>query len=154
MNIKKINNVYFEDTIAKAILFRTADKRYGTKKNLYCIGEMKQVVVPYTISLLNILTNDKLNLYKIWKEQQLSEELSDSIYELMKQVNKFIIEKSPISHYIEWAKKEECWNMVKENIWAFDIKAPNWKRALQQAGLHKAFANAEALFYGIGKGFC
>lgn len=120
-NIKKINNVYFEDTIAKAILFRTADKRYGTKKNLYCIGEMKQVVVPYTISLLNILTNDKLNLYKIWKEQQLSEELSDSIYELMKQVNKFIIEKSPISHYIEWAKKEECWNMVKENIWAFDI---------------------------------
>ncbi|MBR2507287.1 MAG: hypothetical protein IKB70_10415, partial [Bacilli bacterium] len=28
-----------------------------------------------------------------------------------------------------------------DNIWAFDIKAPNWKRALQQAGLHKAFAN-------------
>lgn len=28
-----------------------------------------------------------------------------------------------------------------DNIWAFDIKAPNWKRALGQAGLHKAFAN-------------
>ena len=120
-NIKRINNVYFEDTIAKAILFRTADKRYGTKKNHYCIGEMKQVVVPYTISLLNILTDGKLNLYKIWKEQQLSEELSDVIYDLMRQVNKFIIEKSPVSHYIEWAKKEECWNMVKDNIWAFDI---------------------------------
>ncbi|MBQ7759981.1 MAG: hypothetical protein IJ376_02590 [Acidaminococcaceae bacterium] len=28
-----------------------------------------------------------------------------------------------------------------DNIWAFDIKAPNWKRALQQATLCKAFAN-------------
>lgn len=107
-NIKRINNVYFEDAVAKAILFRTADKRYGTKKNPYCIGETKQVVVPYTISLLNILTDGKLNLYKIWKEQQLSEELSDVIYDLMRQVNKFIIEKSPVSHYIEWAKKKNA----------------------------------------------
>ena len=28
-----------------------------------------------------------------------------------------------------------------DNIWAFDIKAPNWKRAFEQASLHKAFAN-------------
>ena len=39
----------------------------------------------------------------------------------MKQVNQFILEKSPVSHYIEWAKKEECWTKVKENTWAFDI---------------------------------
>lgn len=121
-NIKKINNVYFEDTIAKAILFRTADKRYGTKKNPYCVGEMKQVVVPYTIALLNILTEGKLNLYKIWKEQEVSMQLSDTIYYLMKQVNQFIIDESPVSHYIEWAKKEECWNKVKNHIWGFDIE--------------------------------
>ena len=45
---KKINNVYFEDAIAKCILFKNADKRYGVKPN--SIGEMKQVVVPYTLS--------------------------------------------------------------------------------------------------------
>ena len=28
-----------------------------------------------------------------------------------------------------------------DNIWAFDLKAHNWKRALQQATLYKAFAN-------------
>lgn len=28
-----------------------------------------------------------------------------------------------------------------DNIWAFDIKAPNWKRAFEQVSLHKAFAN-------------
>jgi len=121
-NIRKINNVYFEDTIAKAILFKTADSRYGTKKNPdYCIGEMKQVTVPYTISLLNKLTNGRLNLYKIWQNQSVSQSLSDLIYNLMKQVNEFILNESPVSHYIEWAKKEECWTKVKEHTWAFDI---------------------------------
>ena len=120
-NIKRINNVYFEDAIAKTILFRTADKRYGTKKNDYCIGEMKQVVVPYTISLLYIITEGKLDLYKIWKEQRISDGLSDFLYDLMVQVNAFILDESPVSHYIEWAKKEECWEKVKTNNWSYDI---------------------------------
>src|SRR5574344_913307 len=120
-NIKKINNVYFEDAIAKCILFKTAEKRYGTKLNDYNIGELRQVVVPYTLSLINILTNDKLDLYKIWKNQQISQVLSDFIYDLMKQINQFILDKSPVSHYIEWAKKEECWDKVKSNSWSFNI---------------------------------
>lgn len=118
----KINNVYFEDAVAKAILFKTAEKRYGTKKNDYCIGELRQVAVPYTISLISYLTNNKLDLYKIWKNQCLSDTLSDFIYNMMKQVNAFIIDKSPISHYIEWAKKDECWELVKQNEWSFNIE--------------------------------
>ncbi len=118
-NIKKINNVYFEDSIAKCILFKTAEKRYGVKPS--SIGEMRVVVVPYTISLLNQITNNKLDVYKIWRNQQISIELSDFMYELMKQVNQFILDKSPVSHFIEWAKKEECWDMVKNNSWNIDI---------------------------------
>jgi hypothetical protein len=120
-NTKKINNIYFEDTIAKCILFKTAEKIYGTKQNTNNIGELRQVVVPYTLSLFNILTNNKLNLYKIWINQQISVKLSDEIYNLMKQVNQFILDNSPISHYIEWAKKEVCWNMVKNNSWKFNV---------------------------------
>ena len=119
--IRHIDVAYFEDAVAKAILFKAADKRYGTKVSGNQIGELKQVVVPYTLSLLNIITNGKLDLYKIWKNQHISDALSEFIYELMKQVNKFIIEKSPVSHYIEWAKKEECWLMVKEYGWSYNI---------------------------------
>jgi len=121
-DIKSINNVYFEDTIAKAILFKTAEKRYGTRKNDYCIGELRQVAVPYTISLISFLTGNKLDLYKIWKNQSLSDTLSDFIYELMKQVNAFIIDKSPITHYIEWAKKDECWELIKQHNWIINIE--------------------------------
>ena len=119
--IRHIDVAYFEDVVAKAILFKAADKRYGTKVSGNQIGELKQVVVPYTLSLLNLITEGKLDLYKIWKNQRISNVLSDFIYELMKQVNKFIIDKSPVSHYIEWAKKEECWLMVKEYGWLYDI---------------------------------
>ena len=119
--IRHIDVAYFEDVVAKAILFKAADKRYGTKVSGNQIGELKQVVVPYTLSLLNLITEGKLDLYKIWKNQHISNVLSDFIYELMKQVNKFIIDKSPVSHYIEWAKKEECWLMVKEYGWLYDI---------------------------------
>ena len=120
-NLKKINNVYFEDTIAKAILFKTADKRYGTKASAIHIGELKNVTVPYTIALLTRITDGKLDLYKIWKAQQLSPALSDFIFDLMIQVNEFIIKNSVGSHYIEWAKKEECWDKVKGHTFAYDL---------------------------------
>lgn len=119
-NIKKINNVYFEDAIAKCILFKNTDKRYGIKPN--SIGEMKQVVVPYTLSLLNIITDNQLDLFKIWKNQDVSAELSDFIFELMKQVNQFILDTYNGQHYIEKAKKEECWDLVKNHSWNINLK--------------------------------
>lgn len=119
-NNKKINNVYFEDAISKCILFKNADKRYGVKPN--SIGEMKQVVVPYTLSLLNIITENKLDLFKIWKNQDVSTELSNLIYHLMTQVNQFILDKYNGQHYIEKAKKEECWDFVKNHSWDFNLK--------------------------------
>jgi hypothetical protein len=40
----------------------------------------------------------------------------------MKQVNQFIKDNSPSDNRIEWAKKEECWELVKDNSWVFNIK--------------------------------
>lgn len=118
-NVNKINNIYFEDAISKCILFKNADKRYGIKPN--SIGEMKQVVVPYTLSLLSIITENQLDLFKIWISQDVSPELSDFIFELMKQVNQFILETYNGQHYIEKAKKEECWDLVKNHEWNFNL---------------------------------
>ncbi|MFI3297375.1 MAG: AIPR family protein [bacterium] len=116
---KKINNVYFEDAVGKIILFKTAEKLYGVKPNN--IGEMRSAVVPYAISLLGFLTEGKLDLYKIWRTQTISSQLKEFIYDLMKQINKFIIDNSPSSHYIEWAKKEECWSAIKAHKWAVNV---------------------------------
>ncbi len=121
---KKINNIFFEDTIAKAILFKTTDELYGTRRKGNNIGELKSAVVPYTIGLLNHLVGGRINLYKIWKNQKVSESLAKVLYSLMLQVNPFIMNISPSNNYLEWAKKEECWTTVRDNKeWKCDLKS-------------------------------
>lgn len=113
----EINNIFFEDLIAKAILFKEVDRRHGTKKSKTPpISDMKQVMVPYSIAILQIATNRSLNLEKIWKNQKISTELSDYMYNLMVLLNEFIKDNSPRSNMIEWATKEECWKTVKEKF--------------------------------------
>jgi hypothetical protein len=116
---KKLSSVYFEDAISKAILFKAAEKAYGVKPN--SIGDMRYVTVPYTLSLLSLLTKSKIDLYKIWKAQEVSNELSSLLYEMMKKVEEHIKSTAPGGLYAEWAKKEECWLNLKESKLSFDL---------------------------------
>ena len=122
----KMDSIFYEDLIAKAILFMSVDRRYGTRRTGNAIGDLKNATVPYTISLLNIILekhHQELNLYKIWKNQSISDSLSDFMYKLMVQVNSRIIEAvSPDTNYTERAKKEEIWMKVREfNLWKYDL---------------------------------
>ena len=116
---KKLNSVYFEDTIAKAILYRAAEKVYGVKPN--SIGDMRYIIVPYAITLLNCLTNNNLDLYKIWKAQGISKSLKAVLHLMMSTLEMFIKETAPGGLYGEWAKKEECWEKLKNNNFSFDL---------------------------------
>ncbi|HCY77494.1 MAG TPA: abortive phage resistance protein [Ignavibacteriales bacterium] len=117
-----VDNIYFEDAIAKTILFRSAEKIYGIKP--YAIGDMRYITVPYSLSLLGIISDNKLDLYKIWKAQQISQELSELLKQLMILCENFIKETAPGSLYGEWAKKIECWESLKVYIKDFDIDIP------------------------------
>jgi AIPR protein. len=105
------DNKYFEETVAKAILFRTGEKVYGVKPN--SIGDMRYITVPYTLALLSIKKASEINLSDIWKKQSISEELQNTIYSLMIEVEQFIKVNAPGALYGEWAKKEECWLSLK-----------------------------------------
>jgi hypothetical protein len=119
--VKKISNIYFEDTIAKAIIFKAAEKAYGVKPN--SIGDMRYVTVPYAISLLTNLTASQLDLYKIWRNQAVSESLKELLYDMMKEIETFIKKSAPGGLYGEWAKKEECWIQVKSHKFNFDFSS-------------------------------
>lgn len=108
------DNKYFEEAIAKAILFRTAEKLYGIKPN--SIGDMRYITVPYTLALLSFKDGVKVNLSNIWKSQSLSDELQATIFKLMIKVEQFLKSNAPGSLYGEWAKKEECWLELKVNV--------------------------------------
>ncbi len=120
--LSELDNIYFEDLIAKAILFKEADKRYGTKQHGEPIGEIKKTVVPYAIALLYHITAGQIDLYKIWMRQEVSTELSNFLYELMKQINKFILSYENVARFEELAKKKSLWEDIKEHTWSYNLK--------------------------------
>lgn len=120
--LSEIDNIYFEDLIAKAILFKDADRRYGTKQHGEPIGDLKKSVVPYAIALLHHITEGKVDLYKIWMRQEVSTELSDFMYDLMKQINKYITSIEGVARYEELAKKKTLWEDIKRHNWSYNLK--------------------------------
>lgn len=116
---KKPDNIWFEDSIAKAILFLSAEKLYGIKPN--AIGDLRYVTVPYSIAWLAARLKYKLDLHKIWKQQSLSEAFKSKLYEIMTKIEAFIKSNAPGSLYGEWAKKEECWLAVKKEDFNIDL---------------------------------
>ena len=115
------NNIYFEDLVAKAILFKTAEKIYGINPN--SIGDMRYITVPYAIGWLSNITRGKINLFNIWKNQALSDELKKILKSALLQIDKYIIEYAPGSLHGEWAKKEECWDQIKGQDFGIDLKS-------------------------------
>lgn len=115
---KEINVDYYEDLIAKMILFRTAEKLYGVKPN--AIGDMRYITVPYAISYLSNRLENKLDLFRIWQSQSVSANLKKVLYDLMVNIEDYIKTNAPGSLYGEWAKKEECWQEVRSTD--FDVK--------------------------------
>ena len=113
------NNIYYEDAIAKAILYRTCEKIYGVKPN--AIGDLRFITVAYSITYLGVKTNYKLDLFKIWKNQSLSDGLISLLKELMIAMDSFLKEKSPESLIEMWARKESCWELVKQQDFTIDF---------------------------------
>ncbi|VVB54852.1 AIPR protein [uncultured archaeon] len=112
---EKPDSIFFENLIAHAILFKSSEKIYGIKPN--ALGDMRYITVPYSIGWLGLKLDYKLDLYKIWKNQEISTALKTILKEIMIAVERFIIHTAPGSLYGEWAKKEECWNqIIKEDF--------------------------------------
>jgi hypothetical protein len=107
---EKPNSIFFEDMIAKAILFKEAEKIYGVKPN--AIGDMRFSTVPYTLAWLNAVTNGKIDLFKIWKNQEISENFKGILKDLMQKIDAHVKKTSQGSLYTEWAKKEDCWKSI------------------------------------------
>lgn len=111
---KEFNELYYQQLIAKAILFRYLDQNI-MKQGWY--GGYKANIITYSIAKLSYeLTNNKLNLdlLKIWKKQDLSTKLKDVLIGIAEKVN-ISIQKTPstITNVTEWCKREGCWDDVK-----------------------------------------
>ncbi|MEL4454852.1 AIPR family protein [Lutimonas vermicola] len=111
---KQPGRVYWEDIVANAILFRTTDKLFG-RKNQNPIGDtnIKSHTVSYSLAYFHDVTNNKINLEKIWKQQFIHEDLQRELKKLLKFVYEFFmsLDTALIS---EAAKKEDTWKQLRK----------------------------------------
>lgn len=112
----KVSRVYWEDIVANAILFQETDKLFG-RKNLNAIGDtnIKSHTVGYAISYFHYVTNNKLDLGVIWKNQRIEEELLNELKRLLVFVYNFFTHLD-VALISEAAKSEKTWNKLKENL--------------------------------------
>jgi hypothetical protein len=116
---QKPTSVFFEDAIAKAILFRTAEEVYGRQPK--AIGDLRYVTVPYSLAWLSKTLPGQLDLFKIWKQQRVSDPMRTLLYGLMVSVEKAIKASATGALYGEWAKKEDCWKQLRGKSFNIDL---------------------------------
>lgn len=115
--IEKPDNVYFEDLVAKAIAYKSAEKIYGIKPN--ALGDLRYITVPYALAWLSYHTDGQIDFFKIWKNQAISEEMTNLLRDLMIRIEKYIKTVATGSLYGEFAKKQDCWDLIKKQ--SFDL---------------------------------
>lgn len=100
---------YYQNLIAKAILFRRTEKLVQQQQ----YGGYRANIVTYTLAYLSYKTAQRIDLEKIWKEQGLSAELEQTIIAISAIVRDVIINPPGAANVGEWCKKEKCWDQVK-----------------------------------------
>lgn len=101
---------YFQNLVAKAILFRRTEKLVQQQQ----YGGYRANIVTYTLALLSFKTAQRINLEKIWKEQSLSPILEAEIIKVSKIIHGIITNPPGGANVGEWCKKEKCWDAVKK----------------------------------------
>ena len=101
---------YFEELIAKGVLYRETEKIITGEK---FVGYRANTVT-YTIALLSKLLNKKLDFGQIWESQGLSPELEESIRAMCGLVRESLVAAPGNGNVTEWCKKAACWEEVKK----------------------------------------
>ncbi len=105
------DEVYYQNLIAKAILFRQAEKLI--QKQQY--GGYRANIVTYTLAFLSFKTAQRIDLERIWKEQSLTQALENAIIEISVFVHQLIVNPPGGANIGEWCKKEACWLTIREH---------------------------------------
>jgi hypothetical protein len=100
---------YFQDLVAKAILFRHAEKLVGAQQ----FGGYRANIVTYSLAKLFQMTSGRVDLRRIWQTQRLSLSVQEAIVAIAGVVHAVITSPPGGRNVTEWCKREACWERVK-----------------------------------------
>lgn len=100
---------YFRHLVAKAIIFKRAEKAARQHK----FPAYRANAASYTVAVVSYRTAGRINLDEIWNRQDVSQALAETIYEWMPEVYTEIVDTALGRNVTEWCKKEECWRHIQ-----------------------------------------
>ena len=113
----EFNEAYFKGVVAKAILFHTIRGRVA-KSEWYQSGYLANIVT-YAIAKVAFEVNrqapsQRMNFDVIWRQQSVPEVvLSAFLDAAYLAFDALTAEKRPVQNVTEWAKRSQCWDVVK-----------------------------------------
>lgn len=120
------DELYFRRLVAKAILFRQAEKLVQAQK----YGGYRANIVTYSIAWLSHHTGQRLDLGWIWRNQKLPSEVEEALRIISKAAYDHLVEGAHGANVTEWAKREQCWSTFHQK----DIHIPKVPVADIEAG--------------------
>ncbi len=115
-NSDNINEEFFREAVAKAIVFKTTQKIVSSQS--WYEGGYRANIVAYSISKLANLVQERsrsIDFSLIWKHQEIGEGMSNILAIIAKQVLGVLLDTpSTISNVTEWAKKRACWEEIRK----------------------------------------
>jgi hypothetical protein len=137
----EINRLFYEELIAKIVLFTELEKLYGQGKN--SIGQIRSATVPYAMSIIYKFTDgskssDNFDLVKIWLNEGVDGSLQMMFNELLVLVNNLIKKYSKSDDLGEYSKKEELWKDIHSSFEIRDFMTQNYvQEVLQKYAISK-----------------
>lgn len=106
----------YKAMIAKAIIFK---KTQSIVRPMF--PAFQGNVVIYLVSLLSCRLGNKIDFILIWNKQDISLELRNQLQIWAKEVNDILHQSSGGKMISEWAKKQECWEIVRNSEYSKTI---------------------------------
>lgn len=113
---------FYRKLIANAILVKAVDKLFG-RKNVDAIGDtnLKAFTVAYAVSYFHFLTNNRLDLWKVYEEQKIDDTLNGYLKNILLFVYKHLVKEASNSLISEYAKRESSWTKLKETTYSKNL---------------------------------
>jgi hypothetical protein len=103
----------YKQMIAKAIIFKTAQKLVRPM-----FPAFQANVAAYLVSLAAFKLGGRMELERIWQQQDLSQPLKAQLQTWAAEVNGILHQSAGGRMVSEWAKKSECWDAVRAGSYA------------------------------------